>query len=407
MQLVSRMKLPTVNFRELVSGQSRGIGPSVLRTALSGLEAPYWAMISARNWAYDWGWLKVSTADRPVISVGNLTLGGSGKTPLIEYLAKWFRAKGVRVSIVSRGYGAAGGGPNDEAMELEEKIPDVPHVQNADRLAAAKIAVEELDMELLLLDDAMQHRRIHRDLEIVVIDATEPFGYGRLFPRGALREPIGSLARADVIVLSRSDMVTEEERARIRKIALAKGVGATWVEACHAPQVLRNHASMEFPLESLLERSVFAFCGIGNPEAFYATLRQLGCKLAGTIEFPDHHAYSKGDLTKLADAASASQAELLVTTHKDLVKIGAPQLGSTRLLALQVGLRIAQGAEALDTHLNRIWAMVRDLSSAQEAAMATHEAGPAAQESGPIADEAVTAAQESEPATSSEASFRQ
>ena len=124
-------------------------------------------------------------------------------------------SRGLRVTLVSRGYGAAAGARNDEALELERKLPDVPHLQNADRVAAALTAIEEFECQLLLLDDAFQHRRIQRDLDIVLIDALNPFGYGHLLPRGLLREPLSSLARADVIALSRSDLVAAGERARI------------------------------------------------------------------------------------------------------------------------------------------------------------------------------------------------
>ncbi|MBU6174878.1 MAG: tetraacyldisaccharide 4'-kinase, partial [Planctomycetes bacterium] len=159
---------------------------------------PYAAAVTLRNWAFDRGFKKTIGVEIPVVSVGNLTAGGTGKTPTVAFLAKWFRAQNKRVAILSRGYGAGSDGRNDEAKELEITLPDVPHLQSPDRIASARIAVDELGMELLLLDDGFQHRRIGRDLDIVLLDAREPFGFGHLLPRGLLREPLRSLKRADV-----------------------------------------------------------------------------------------------------------------------------------------------------------------------------------------------------------------
>ena len=130
----------------------------------------------------------------PVISVGNITTGGTGKTPMVAWLARWFRNQDVRVALVSRGYRAEAEGQNDEARELATLLPDVPHLQNPDRVAAARIAIDELETQLIILDDGFQHRRIHRDLEIVLIDALQPFGFGHVLPRGLLREPLRGLA---------------------------------------------------------------------------------------------------------------------------------------------------------------------------------------------------------------------
>src|SRR4029077_10261881 len=140
-----------------------------------------------RNLAFDHGWKTSVKVGVPVVSVGNLTLGGTGKTQCVEYLAKLFRGNDLQVAILSRGYGMDRG-PNDEALVLEENCPDVPHLQGPDRATLAQTAIEELESDLLILDDGFQHRRLHRDLDIVLIDATCPWGLGYLFPRGLLRE---------------------------------------------------------------------------------------------------------------------------------------------------------------------------------------------------------------------------
>ena len=140
------------------------------------------------------GW-HASSVEVPVISVGNLTLGGTGKTPMVEWIVRQLQKREKKVGIISRGYGSRGG-PNDEALELAWKLPSVPHVQNPDRVAAARRAIDEFGCDALVLDDAFQHRRIARDLDIVLLDALEPLGYEHVFPRGTLREPIEGLARA-------------------------------------------------------------------------------------------------------------------------------------------------------------------------------------------------------------------
>ena len=184
----------------------------------------------------------------PVISVGNLTLGGTGKTPMVEWLARWYRRRGLRVAILSRGYGQEGG-LNDEGQVLEENLPDVPHLQDPDRVSLAGIAVRELETELILLDDGFQHRRLARDLDLVLIDALDPFGLGHLFPRGLLREPIGSLRRAGVVVLSRADLVTSADKQAIRANVELKVGPRPWVEARHAPLDLIDGDGITSPLE--------------------------------------------------------------------------------------------------------------------------------------------------------------
>src|SRR5262249_31870064 len=155
------------------------------------------------------------TAPVPVISVGNLTMGGTGKTPCVEYVSRRLSDRGHRVAILSRGYGE-GDGPNDEALVLEQDLPDVPHLQGADRVALAHMAVDELESEVIVLDDGFQHRRLGRSLDLVLIDATQPWGHGFLCPRGLLRESPGELARAHVLIITRCDHISEHELAIVR-----------------------------------------------------------------------------------------------------------------------------------------------------------------------------------------------
>ena len=288
------------------------------------------------------------------MSVGNLSLGGTGKTPLVEWLARWFRERDVRVTIISRGYGAEAGSRNDEALELEQKLPDVPHVQNPDRVAAARMAIEEFDCQLILLDDAFQHRRIHRDLNIVLLDGLEPFGLGHVFPRGMLREPLAGLARADVVALSRANLVAAAERERIRAVVVRHAPAALWIECDHAPRALQSAVGATADLGLLAGEPIAAFCGIGNPTGFRRTLDQCGYRVDGWREFPDHFAYQRADVDSLAAWAAGLPVEAVVCTRKDLVKLGIERLGPRPLWALTIGLQIASGQTEFETRLQEL-----------------------------------------------------
>ena len=290
----------------------------------------------------------------PVVSVGNLTLGGTGKTPLVEWLARWFRQQGVRVTIISRGYGAEAGSRNDEALELERNLPDVPHVQNPDRVAAAKVAVEELDCQMILLDDGFQHRRIARDLDIVLLDALEPLGFDHVFPRGTLREPLAGLRRAGVVALSRADMLPHTGREDVRRCVQLHAPDAVYMELTHAARSLIACSAAEQPLGSLAGCPVAAFCGIGNPAGFRHTLDTCGYEVAEFREFPDHHGYDRRDIESLSAWADRLDVAAVLCTHKDLVKLATDRLGKRPLWALRIGLEMLAGREAFEDRLRTL-----------------------------------------------------
>ncbi|TWT77545.1 Tetraacyldisaccharide 4'-kinase [Posidoniimonas polymericola] len=337
-------------FHQLVSGKRRGPAAALLRAGLWGGQWPYRAAVSLRNRRFDKDSDAVARVSVPVISIGNLTVGGTGKTPMVKWVARYLREAAVRVAIVSRGYGAEQGAVNDEAIELEQSLPDVPHLQDPDRVASARIAIEELETQLILMDDGFQHRRLGRDLDIVLLDATCPFGHGHLLPRGLLREPVGSLRRADVICLTRADLVDESERRAIKATALKQAPQALWCEATHAPQRLISSEGREQTLATLDGTRVAAFCGIGNPAAFRRTLESLGCKLAAWREFPDHHRYTREDIDQVA--VDAAGADLVVCTHKDLAKVQSEILGNRPLWALEIAMQWLSGEQQLAERLN-------------------------------------------------------
>ncbi len=341
------------DFRDVVSGTRRGPLATIQRATLAVAEVPYTLAVRFRNRRYDRGLAAVHSVEVPVISVGNLTLGGTGKTPMVQYLATWFRARGIRVSIVSRGYRATTGEGNDEAKELAERLPSVPHLQSPDRVASARIAVDELRTQLILLDDGFQHRRLVRDLDVVLIDALEPFGFDRVFPRGMLREPVRGLSRAHVIGLSRADLLDGEQRESIRRRVSDINAEAIWLELAHRPQRLLGHGMCE-DLEAVRDKEVLAFCGIGNPMGFRQTLVNCGARIQAFREFPDHHRYSRKDIQSLADWAQAHPSRMVICTHKDLVKIDIDQFGDSPLRALEIELHILRGQHEFETSLSGI-----------------------------------------------------
>ncbi len=340
-------------FHRLVKGRTRGPLATAARISLGAAARLYGIGINARNLAFDRRWKAFHRVNVPIISIGNLTLGGTGKTPMVEWVARWFREKDLRVAILSRGYGQAEG-MNDEGRVLEENLPDVPHLQDKDRVSIARVAVEELESQVLVLDDGFQHRRLGRDLDIVLLDALDPFGLGRLFPRGLLREPVRSLKRAGVVVLSRADLVDESGRKQIRVEAEKNAGPGKWVEARHAPRDLIDAEGGSHALDSLPHHRVAAFCGIGNPEGFRRTLEKLGVTPEGFRAFPDHHAYSASDLGELGRWAKSHEADLLLTTQKDSVKLRASAIGSVPLRALRIGLEVLDGGDTMDDALRRL-----------------------------------------------------
>jgi tetraacyldisaccharide 4'-kinase len=339
-------------FRELVSGRWRGPVAGVLRVVLTAAEVGYAWEVRRRNARYDSGRVLPTRVAAPVISVGNLTVGGTGKTPLVLWIARWLKDRGQDVTIISRGYGRQSNRPNDEARELAARLPDVPHIQNPDRVAAAREALAVNARQVLLLDDAFQHRRIARDLDIVLLDALEPFGCEHLLPRGLLREPISSLARAQVVALSRADAVDEPRRREIESRVRSLAPQALWLELAHQPTALVAHRGAREPLEAWRGRRVAAFCGIGNPAGFRHTLASCGLELAAFKELPDHFAYPPRAVADLEHwLRGQSGIEAAVCTRKDLVKLPRGALAGLPLVALEIDLAVTSGREAFEERL--------------------------------------------------------
>jgi tetraacyldisaccharide 4'-kinase len=344
------------SFKRLVEGTDTTAAAGIARLALTPLGAAWSTVMAARNLAYDRGWLPSVPAEVPVVGVGNLTLGGTGKTPLVAWVVRRLQDAGRTPAIVSRGYAAAPGQRSDEAAELGILLPGVRHVADRDRVAAAAAAVTT-GADVVVLDDGFQHRRLARDLDLVAVDATDPFGCGHVFPRGLLRERLSGLTRAEAVILTRAGNVSAARREEIRD-RLAEHCGGAlpgvWAEASHAPVAVRDPAGTRRGIEWLAGRRIGAFAGIGNPSAFRSSLESLGADVIAFRPYPDHHPYSPADLADLADWAKHHRVSELVTTLKDLVKLPADVGGDVGLSALEIAMVIEAGERDLGRLVDRV-----------------------------------------------------
>ncbi len=343
-----------------MSGRRRDPLAVLIRAGLSLASVPYGWVVTIRNRRYDRGIAEVHFCGVPVISVGNLTTGGTGKTPIVCLLAKWFRERGIRVAIVSRGYGRGSEACNDEAMELHARLPDVPHVQDSDRVKAANTAIEEFDAQILLMDDGFQHRRLHRDLNIVVVDALCPFGHGHLLPRGLLREPMGSLARADLVIITKCSSVDEATLTEIERRIHVQVDRLPIVRSDHRPAGLLEYPDRQLPIERLQGKKVAVLSAIGNPQAFESTVRQCGATIVDNRQLPDHDPFDPSTVARLGEWVRSldDQISLLLCTHKDLVKLKTNQLGDRPIAAVVIELALTSDSACLESSLAETMAMI-------------------------------------------------
>ena len=321
--------------------------------------------------SYTWGVRRRRQLPCVVVSIGNLTLGGTGKTPLTMWVARWYQRQGWRVAVLSRGYGArpaarlrvvsSGHGPlldwqtvGDEPYLLACSLPGVPVLIGKDRYDTGRYAYEQFGAQVVILDDGFQHYALQRDLDIVLIDASNPFGPGTLFPRGILREPLRALRRAHAIVLTRVEMATETLPTLCRQIRQWNSQQpiyrmATVVEALHQ----RNtHSVVE--LTALRQHRVVAFVGIGNPHAFISTLTQLGAEVVTLLVFPDHHPYTQEDWQTIVATVNEQRATYLVTTEKDAVRLAPSWHASVPLCILRIGVTFAASDAPLSHQLQAL-----------------------------------------------------
>ncbi len=294
-----------------------GIIAYAIRCFLFWASGFYWLISILRDLAFNYGLFKTQKMDVPVISLGNITTGGTGKTPACIWLIQKLMAmKASMPVLISRGYG------NDEIFIFRNAHPDTPHFVHPKRVIAGRKAIEKHGKNIcLVLDDAFQHRYIDRDLNIVLVDATEPFGFGYLLPRGFLREPLSHLKRADFIIITKSDMVGKKQLEQIQS-QIFFYTKAPQAIAAHVPSCIHQLGKKEkYPVQTLQGLSVLAFSGIGNPESFVQSLEKNNINVLEKISFSDHHQYTENDKREILSLASELQAQGIITTAKDAVKL--------------------------------------------------------------------------------------
>ena len=348
---------------------------------LATASLPYRAAVSLRNAGYDRGWLKPVRLPCPVVSVGNLTVGGTGKTACVELVAKKLLARSVRVAVLSRGYGSArqdywlesdrgrllvngqaqdaSDGLADEPQLLAAHLEGVPIVVGARRDRTGHRACSELGAEALILDDGFQHRRLHRDCEIVLVHARMPLGGWPMLPRGPMREPLEALSRAHVVIITKADEALELLGALTERLrSFAKE--ADFLTAVHEPTRVLDAATGETSsARSLTGLRVGLVSSIGDPAGFEATLRRLPATVAWHLAFPDHHRYDANDWQAICSRSREGGLDAVVTTEKDWVRLQSQwrvASGEWRvaLRVLGVEMRILSGESLLDDRLARL-----------------------------------------------------
>jgi tetraacyldisaccharide 4'-kinase len=356
-------------FKKLVSGQSTGAASSALRLLLNIAAVFYGLGISLRNWLFNDGYAKsyavttagLVTSDRtqatvPVISAGNITVGGTGKTPLVIWLCNLFREQNVNCAILTRGYKTSKN-TNDEPGMLAKNCPGTAIVINPDRLAGAIEAVKKHKAQVMIMDDGFQHRRLHRNIDIVTIDAMVPFGYGKMLPAGFLREPVSALKRAQAAILTRCDLVSKNNLAELTTTISRINSNLIVAQTRHTP-VSAVAGEKQIQLEDLKGKNTYVFCGIANPGAFLATMGLIGANIVGSKIYDDHHNYTANDVNDIYHDAEKSGARIILTTEKDYNKISKPasEAGDLVLAYLAVRLEFVDGLDRIRELIERSFA---------------------------------------------------
>ena len=347
----------SVRYRDIISGTRRSPGATAARVALLACEPIYRLAVAARNASFDMRLRAPVRLPRPVVSIGNLTTGGTGKTPMVVLVAERLKAIGCAPAVLLRGYRSSGGLSDEATLLTDELSSDVPVEANPDRVAGARTVIARHDhIDAFVLDDGFQHRQVRRDLDIVLIDATEPWGFGHVLPRGLLREPRRNLRRADAVIVTRADQVDDTTLGRIDQ-AIERLTGQPPVgHASHRWTGLVGRSDQAQPLDVLAPLEVYAAAGVGNGAAFVASLAQHTRAVAGQCLYPDHHAYSCADLDAIVGQAQRCGARAVVTTAKDWVKWRAlrwPDDAPMPVYRPVLRLELLDGADALAELLAR------------------------------------------------------
>lgn len=349
--------------KDLLSRPAVGPGARLVLLPLTVAGWLYGWLATARRWAYRHGVFRAYRAPVPVLSVGNVTVGGTGKTPCVDAVCRILLEAGLKPAVLSRGYGGKIPGPwaavsdglevllnpeqaGDEPVLLARRLPGVPVLVGRDRRVTAREAVARFGAEVLVLDDGLQHLRLARDLDIVAVDVTNPWGNGHCLPRGLLREPLEALAAADLVLLTRAGRAEPGRVEAVSRVVRRFSREAPVLPSTHASaRIVDLHGGETQPTQILAGLKVLAFAGIANPSAFFQDLEALGARVVEAVPFADHHAYTAADVKKLAEWAGLVNAQAAITTEKDGVRL-APFLPlALPTLALGIELEVLDGQE--------------------------------------------------------------
>lgn len=318
-------------WRSMAGGRQQGAAGRLIRLVLLPAALIYGLVLRLRSAAYRRGVFRSRSLPRPVVSIGNITVGGTGKTPITALVARFLLARGVKVAVLSRGYSGKLEGKaavvsdgsrilltaeecGDEPFLLASTVPGLAVVIGADRYAAGQLALQTCSPDLFLLDDGFQHLRLRRDLDILLLDAVRPFGNGWCLPAGLLREPRQAATRADLVIFTRCPR-GETPISPLPDKPLCRA----WYEL---DVLCPLTGGSPIRLDNLRGRKVAAFCGIAEPDYFFASLRGAGLSLAATHAYRDHEPYDTERIAELEAFIAASGAEFVLTTEKDGVKLG-------------------------------------------------------------------------------------
>ncbi len=337
----------------ILSGERTGLIAFVIKGLLLPFVFIYFAVICFRYFFYKVGIFRTRRVQGiPVICVGNLSAGGTGKTPAVEFIARYLLNQNQKVAVISRGYGKMKYEQfNDEGKLLLSKLPDAIHIQNSNRFQAVTQALK-LGASVAILDDGFSHLKLARDVNIVLIDATRPFSFFELLPRGLLREPPIALRRADAIIITRSNQLDSEVLdQKIRTIKKYIKPGALLLQAIHKPLFLKSVFDAKqdkevYSFDEVAGKPVFAFAGTGNTASFFKTCRKIGLNIKAAKTFSDHFKYKKTDVENILILAKEMNAEFAITTSKDVVKIADFEIESEiPIYSLEVEFKIISEEE--------------------------------------------------------------
>lgn len=332
----------------VITEQEKGPHLQFIRWVLWIFSVIYGALVTWRNDWYKKRIFQPFQFSFPIISVGNLTVGGVGKTPLVEFIARYYSQElHLHPAILMRGYMDHAAMKSDEAEMLREHLPNIPILVGANRIQQAEIFLQSHQADVFILDDGFQHRRLKRDLDIVVIDSTNPFGNGYLLPRGILREPLNELKRADLIILTKTDLVSDVT-ATINQIKHINAV-APVIQTIHQPTGLRDLRCQKMhPLTHIRQQTIASCSAIGNPVAFEKMLAIQQATLCKAFPFPDHYTYERKDILLISDFCKNNQITSLITTDKDAGKL-SPFLSlidsSIDVLSMCIEIKFKEGRD--------------------------------------------------------------